>query len=224
METLSSEPGTDVINRALLRTVCLLLLSFSPSAQTQTVSVEEREARRIAIRQELNELTNALRKGVAAELRQRDEQALAAERTKEFAPWISRIHERIRAKLAVPSDIPEAARAEYKVTLIPGGEVLGVELRSSSGYASYDDAIRRAILSAAPLPVPSDVDLFQQFRELVLVFRAGAQATTQVPPLRLDSSARTKPLDKGMAGESSKPGHSNSPSPPAFDKEPENPR
>ena len=99
METLSLEPGTDVINRALLRTVCLLLLSFSPSAQAQTVSVEERETRRIVIRQELNELTKTLREGVAAELRERDEQALAAERTKEFAPWISRIHERIRAKV-----------------------------------------------------------------------------------------------------------------------------
>jgi colicin import membrane protein len=71
----------------------------------------------------------------------------------------------------LPPGVPDSARAEYSMTMIPGGEVLSVKLRKSIGYPAYDAAIERAINAAAPLPVPSDPNLFQQLRELNLVFR-----------------------------------------------------
>jgi hypothetical protein len=41
-------------------------------------------------------------------------------------------------------------------------------LVKSSGIQAYDDAAARAILSAEPLPVPTDVSLQKMFRELKL--------------------------------------------------------
>jgi colicin import membrane protein len=57
------------------------------------------------------------------------------------------------------------------VTLLPGGAVLKAELKKSSGNAAYDDAVERAILKSDPLPLPPDVQLFNRFRELDLVFK-----------------------------------------------------
>ena len=71
----------------------------------------------------------------------------------------------------MPQDVAKDARAEFLVTLIPGGTVLNTKLIKSSGNAAYDDAVERAILKSNPLPVPQDVQLFSRFRELDLVFK-----------------------------------------------------
>jgi colicin import membrane protein len=57
------------------------------------------------------------------------------------------------------------------VTLLPGGAVLKAELKKSSGNAAYDKAVERAILKSDPLPLPPDVQLFNRFRELDLLFK-----------------------------------------------------
>ena len=51
---------------------------------------------------------------------------------------------------------------------MPGGDVLDIAIVKSSGNVLYDTAIERAIRSAQPLPVPSDPELFGQFRSLTL--------------------------------------------------------
>ena len=71
----------------------------------------------------------------------------------------------------VPPSTPDNAEAKYEIVIIPGGEVLSVQLKKTSGHPAYDTAIERAINSASPLPVPSDPALFQQLRTLNLVFR-----------------------------------------------------
>jgi len=63
-------------------------------------------------------------------------------------------------------------RAEFSVTLLPGGAVLKAELKKSSGNAAYDIAVEHAILKSKPLPLPPpDEQLFNRFRELNLVFK-----------------------------------------------------
>jgi colicin import membrane protein len=44
-------------------------------------------------------------------------------------------------------------------------------LKKSSGNVAYDNAVERAILKSDPLPMPPDVQLFNRFRELNLVFK-----------------------------------------------------
>ena len=70
-----------------------------------------------------------------------------------------------------PPNLQGNPQVEFDVVLIPGGEVLNVKLRRSSGVPAYDEAVERAIRKASPLPLPPDPTLFQQFRELHLRMR-----------------------------------------------------
>jgi colicin import membrane protein len=82
-----------------------------------------------------------------------------------------KIRDKIRRNIVMPPDVPESAKAEFRVTLLPGGDVMAVELLKSSGNAAYDSAAERAIYKAQPLPVPPDEALQKMFRELRLTIR-----------------------------------------------------
>ncbi len=82
------------------------------------------------------------------------------------------IRNKIRRKMKMVADVPENAEAIFKVTLLPDGMLMDDPvLVKSSGYPAYDEAAERAILSAEPLPVPTDVTLQKMFRELKLSIR-----------------------------------------------------
>lgn len=83
----------------------------------------------------------------------------------------SRIQSKIKRFVVLPPDLTGNPQAEFDVTLMPTGEVLNVRLTRSSGVPAYDNAVERAIYKAQPLPLPPDVSLFGQFRELHLTFR-----------------------------------------------------
>ena len=78
----------------------------------------------------------------------------------------AKILAKIQSKLVLPPDLPNDPIAEYDITLLPGGEILSVKLRKSSGFRSFDEAVERAIILARPLPLPKDKLLFQNFRNL----------------------------------------------------------
>jgi colicin import membrane protein len=131
----------------------------------------EAEARRAAILEEQQKLAAAAQQRAQEEARKRELAEAAAARARELELWRTRIHDRIKSKVVVLPGIPSSARAEYLITVIPGGDVLTIKLRKSSGYPAWDAAVERAIHAAAPLPVPSDPDLFAQMRELTIGFR-----------------------------------------------------
>lgn len=85
--------------------------------------------------------------------------------------YISKIASKIRRNVVRPPDVPDEARAEFSVTVLPGGTVLPPRLLKSSGNAAYDNAVERAILKSQPLPLPADAGMFNRFRELKLVFK-----------------------------------------------------
>jgi colicin import membrane protein len=84
--------------------------------------------------------------------------------------YIGRIRAKIRDNIVEPPNVPKKARAEFLVTLLPGGGVLHVKLAKFSGDAAYDSAVERAILKSQPLPLPPDAAMFKNFRELKLGF------------------------------------------------------
>ncbi len=85
--------------------------------------------------------------------------------------YLGKIASRIRRNTVMPPDVANDARAEFLVTLLPGGAVLNVRLVKSSGNEAYDSAVERAILKSQPLPLPSDTGMFNRFRELKLSFK-----------------------------------------------------
>ena len=85
-----------------------------------------------------------------------------------IAEYKAKIMAKIRSRIVLPPNIPDDSVAELDVTLLPGGDILNVRLRKSSGYAAFDSAVERAIFLAKPLPLPPDPALFPKFRELSL--------------------------------------------------------
>lgn len=85
--------------------------------------------------------------------------------------YMVKISSKIRRNIVMPPDVMDDARAEFSVTLLPGGTVLTARLTRSSGNAAYDNAVERAILKSQPLPLPADAGMFYRFRELKLKFK-----------------------------------------------------
>lgn len=78
----------------------------------------------------------------------------------------AKINAKIRSRIVMPPDLPGDPVAEFGVILLPGGDILEVKLKKSSGFAAFDSAVERAIQLSKPLPLPPDPTLFREFREL----------------------------------------------------------
>ena len=119
---------------------------------------EAAEAKRLA-----QEQADALRKLA---------QQQAATQSAEIAKYKQAISERIKRFIAEPPNLQGNPEVEFDVTVLPGGEVLGVKTRKSSAQTAWDNAVERAIMKAQPLPLPPvDSPIFKEFRELNLRFR-----------------------------------------------------
>jgi colicin import membrane protein len=121
---------------------------------------KEAEARRIAKEQD-----EALRKLAAQQVAQ------ASARERLIDDYKRRISDKIRRFVVLPPNLQGNPEAEFEVVQIPGGEVLSVKLKRSSGNSAYDAAVERAIYKAQPLPPPPEFFKFGDFRELSLKFR-----------------------------------------------------
>jgi colicin import membrane protein len=97
--------------------------------------------------------------------------AQAAAQAKLMDAYMNGIRERIKRYVVIPPNMPGNPEAEFEVVQIPGGEVLSVKLKRSSGVPAYDNAVERAILKAQPLPPPPAGVAFRDIRELNLKFR-----------------------------------------------------
>ena len=131
-----------------------------PKPDTPKPVEQNPEARRLADEQAARE---------QAERAKQDEQAAATGRLVD--EYKAKIQDKIRRNIVMPPDVAKDVRAEFLVTLLPGGSVLPPRLIKSSGNTAYDNAVERAILKSDPLPLPPDVQLFNRFRELDLVFK-----------------------------------------------------
>ena len=140
----------------------------------------ERAAREKAERVAREKAEQLAREQAERAARERAEQAerVAREKAEQAAAigrvvdeYTGKIVRKIRPNIHMPPDVADDARAEFLVTLLPGGTVLSARLTRSSGNAAYDNAVERAILMSQPLPLPADVAMFSRFRELELVFR-----------------------------------------------------
>jgi colicin import membrane protein len=94
--------------------------------------------------------------------------AAQAARDKATATYADRIRAKIRGNIVLPPDLRGNPAAVFEVVQLPSGEVISARRIRSSGHASYDDAVERAILKSSPLPKPDDPSAF--VRSLTLTF------------------------------------------------------
>lgn len=128
----------------------------------------EAAEREISRRRETQEKTAAAENEAKAIQAARAEAAASA-RARALDEYRSRIVNKIRGNIVLPPGVKGNPEAEFIVTQLPDGAVLGVRLLRSSGQPLLDEAIERAIMKSSPLPKPALPELFQ--RELRLRYR-----------------------------------------------------
>jgi colicin import membrane protein len=133
-----------------------------PKPVEKKQSVPEEQKPRVA-----DDLEQLVRDQEALE-KQRVQQAAQSRALDVIAEYKAKIMAKIRSRIVLPPNIPDDSVAELDVTLLPGGDILSVRMRRSSGYVAFDSAVERAIILAKPLPLPPDPSLFPKFRDLSL--------------------------------------------------------
>ncbi len=135
-------------------------------------AAEERDAKlkKLLEAEKVTEAKAAMEKAAAAE-RAATEQAARAAAARENQKYISGIHSKVWARVALPTDLQGNPEAEFMVSLLPGGELENVTMRKSSGNPAYDAAIERAIRQAQPFNVPSGDEFHRSFRRFSMTFR-----------------------------------------------------
>ncbi|AHE67087.1 cell envelope integrity protein TolA [Legionella oakridgensis] len=71
----------------------------------------------------------------------------------------------------LPENVDNQLSSKFRIRLAPNGAVLEVSLIRSSGDPILDRSAQSAIYKASPLPVPSDPDAFNMFRDISLTVR-----------------------------------------------------
>jgi len=119
------------------------------------------------IKREMEQLTQRKNMDNAErEVAQKQAAQAKAAHDKAIADYMSRIRGKIRGNIVVPPEIKGNPEAVFDVTQLPSGEIVTVRLKRSSGHATLDAAIERAILKSNPLPKPQQADLFERSLEL----------------------------------------------------------
>lgn len=71
----------------------------------------------------------------------------------------------------LPENVNSSLSSQFRIRLAPNGVVLDVNLTRSSGDPILDRSAQSAIYKASPLPVPTDPDAFNIFRDISLTVR-----------------------------------------------------
>lgn len=96
-------------------------------------------------------------------------QASAAANNKARATWIDRIRAKIRGNIIIP-DLNGNPSVQYRIVILPSGEIVEVTLVRSDGTRVWDEAVERAIRKSSPLPLPDNPEVFE--RVLTPTFRS----------------------------------------------------
>lgn len=128
---------------------------------------DEAERKRLEDIQRQREENDRLRKELETEQRQAEiddeERRFAARDSAAMAAYRFAIAQSIRRNWSVPASAGPETRCSVRVTQLPGGEIVGVNILScNSDDAALKRSVEAAIHRSSPLPEPSDPDLFDR--------------------------------------------------------------
>lgn len=140
--------------------------------------LEQVEAKRRAdlLREEQELLRQSLEQSLAAESSQLQASRAAAQRASETDKLVARyqdmISTKIRGNTRLPDNLPGNPQVEFKLSVLPSGEITKITLRKSSGNTAFDQAVLRGIEKSSPLPLPPDRTAAERFRDLDIRHKA----------------------------------------------------
>jgi colicin import membrane protein len=91
-----------------------------------------------------------------------EERRFAARNSAEMAAYQFAIAQKIRRNWAVPASAGPETRCTVRVTQLPGGEVVSVDIITCNGDAAVQRSVEAAVRRSSPLPEPSNPDLFDR--------------------------------------------------------------
>ncbi|MDI9819460.1 MULTISPECIES: cell envelope integrity protein TolA [unclassified Legionella] len=120
-------------------------------------------------------------KAKAAEIAEKQRQAAAQQAAQDAAKkahiagevdkYKAMIVNAISRQWILPENVNRGLSSQFRIRLAPDGAVLEVTLTRSSGDPVLDRSAQTAIYKASPLPVPTDADAFNIFRDISLTVR-----------------------------------------------------
>ena len=127
---------------------------------------QEAERKRQEDIQRQREENERLRKELEAEARQAEldaeERRFTTRNSAAMDAYVFAIGQKIRRYWAVPASADSETRCTVLVTQLPGGDIVGVNIRSCNGDDAVKRSVEAAIRKSSPLPEPSDPDLFDR--------------------------------------------------------------
>ncbi|MGE0486726.1 MAG: cell envelope integrity protein TolA [Gammaproteobacteria bacterium] len=132
------------------------------AAEAKKKAEDEARAKAEAERKRIEQ---ALQDELAAE----EAAAQAAADTSEISRYLGAIKNRVMQSYTILPGF-DGLSCTLRITIVPGGEVAGVQILKSSGNPTFDRQAENAVRKAAPLPVPSEQRLFQQMRSITFDF------------------------------------------------------
>jgi len=136
--------------------------------EKQKRAQEEQRKQEQTRRQKTAEQT--LKESLAAEEKARQQAAQTARSASEVDKYRALIRQRVSRSWNRPVGVVKGLKCVVSVRLAPGGEVLSANVVRSSGNTTFDRSVENAVYKAAPLPLPEDPTLFNNFREIEFLF------------------------------------------------------
>ncbi len=136
--------------------------------QRQKRAAEEERKKEEKRRQKAVEQT--LQEQLAAEEKARQQAAFAARAATEIDKYRLLIRQRVSRSWNRPVGVAKGLKCVVSVRLTPTGEVLSANVVRSSGNGLFDRSVENAVYKAAPLPLPEDPALYENFREIEFLF------------------------------------------------------
>lgn len=112
----------------------------------------------------------SLQEQLAAEEKARQAAAHAARVATVVDKYKALIRQRVSRSWSRPLGVAKGLQCVVSVRLTPSGEVLAAMVVRSSGNPLFDRSVENAVYKAAPLPLPDDPTLFDNFREIEFLF------------------------------------------------------
>lgn len=143
------------------------------AADAKAAAEQAERLRQEQLQQEQDMLEQMAQEQAEAELQAQKEAEARAERAAVMtSEHTLLIKEQIQSQWRYPPAVDSGMEVELKLTLVPTGEVVQVQIVKSSGNPALDRSVEQAIRKASPLPVPKNIAVFEQnFRSFTMKFR-----------------------------------------------------
>jgi len=148
-------------------------------AQNQKEQRQQKRAAELARQQEQKrqqkQAVQSLQEQLAVEEKARQDAARTARAATVVDQYKALIRSRVSHSWSRPLGSAKGLKCVVRVRLTPSGEVLGATVVQSSGDPIFDRSVENAVYKAAPLPLPDDPSLFDNFREIEFLFNPETQ-------------------------------------------------